>query len=266
MSEAGSTARAISARLFGSRPSIRPVMLEALFVFGVLAVALALAAPAAAELAASDWRFVVIALFVYGGVVVVALAGLDDHPHRRLGIANMITGFRAGLTALVAAALVEVERLGPGGDETLAWALVSVAIIALVLDGVDGFAARAQGTGSDFGERFDMEVDALMILVLSLLAYASGKAGFFVILLGAMRYLYLAIHAMLPRLSKRLKPSALRKAVCVIQIAALCTVMTPVVEPPFSHAVALAALLLLSASFGRDLFEQVRHGAGRETE
>lgn len=262
MSDAG-YARLVSEKLFGSRPTSRPVFREALCVFGVIALALALAAPAAARLAASDWRFVVIAMGVYGGVAAIAMAGLDDHPHRRLGVANMITGFRAGLTALVAAALVEFDRFAPGGDENLAWALVSVAVIALALDGVDGFAARAQGTRSDFGERFDMEVDALMILALSLLAYASGKAGLFVILLGAMRYLYLAIHAVFPQLSRALRPSTLRKAVCVIQIATLCAVMTPLIEPPASNAMALAALFLLTCSFARDLFEQVRQSRRR---
>ncbi|WP_224000912.1 CDP-alcohol phosphatidyltransferase family protein [Aureimonas sp. SA4125] len=244
---------------------MRPVFREALCVFGAIAVALAMTAPAAAKLAASDWRFVVVALGVYGSIAAIALAGLDDHPHRRLGVANMITGFRAGLTALVAAAFTEFERLGPGGDETLAWALVSVVLLALALDGVDGFAARHHGTHSDFGGRFDMEVDALLILILSLLACASGKAGVFVVFLGAMRYGYLAIHAMLPRLSKTLRPSILRKAVCVIQVSVLCAVMTPVVEPPFSNAIALAALALLTASFARDLFDQVRQGDGRKT-
>lgn len=263
MSEAGE-ARAVSAELPRRPPGVRPLMLEALGVFGVIAVALAMAAPAAARLAASDWRFVVVALCVYGGIAAIAMAGLDAHPHRRLGIANMITGFRAGLTALIAAALVEFDRLGPGGDASLAWGLVAIVVIALALDGVDGFAARAQGTLSDFGERFDMEVDALMVLVLSVLAYASGKVGLFVILLGAMRYLYLAVHAVFPRLSTALPPSTLRKTVCVVQILALCAVMTPVIHPPASSVIALFALVLLMASFGRDLVTQIRQGAGRK--
>lgn len=267
MSEAGSPDRALGSMLPRGRrqPGSLSVSREALCVFGGIAAVLAMAAPAAAWFAASDWRFVVVALIVYGSIVAIAMTGLYAHPHRRLGVANMITGFRAGLTALVAATVVEVDRLGPDGDERFAWALVCVVVVTLALDGVDGFAARYHGTLSDFGERFDMEIDALMILVLSLLAYASGKAGLFVILLGAMRYGYLAIHALFPRLSRTLQPSVLRKAVCVFQIVALCAVMTPVIRPPYSDAIALAALALLTVSFARDLLRQIRLGPGPGT-
>ena len=46
-----------------------------------------------------------------------------------------------------------------------------------VLDGVDGWLARAIALASDFGARFDMETDALFILVLAVLAWQFGKAG-----------------------------------------------------------------------------------------
>ena len=265
MSDAGLRARIISANFVRGivRLDVRPLFLQALGVFVVIALVLAIAALAAAKLAASDWRFVVIALCVYAGVAGVALAGLDAHPHVRLGWANMITSIRAGLTALIAAALVEFQRFAPGGDVVLTWALIAVVVLALALDGVDGAAARYQGTNSSFGERFDMEVDALMVLTLSVLAFASGKAGVFVILLGAMRYVYVAIHALFPGLSKELKPSIARKAICVFQIVALCTMMMPVIEPPFSSNIAWVALVLLSASFARDLIAQLGHSTRR---
>ncbi|GAA4940924.1 hypothetical protein GCM10023238_03240 [Streptomyces heliomycini] len=39
--------------------------------------------------------------------------------------------------------------------------------VALILDGVDGKVARRTGTSTPLGARFDMEVDAFLILVLS---------------------------------------------------------------------------------------------------
>ena len=265
MSEVGFGSSAIARKfvLGPIRIAFRPLLLEAFVVFLSITVGLAIAARAAAKLGGSDWRFVIIALCVYAAVSAVAICGLHAHPHRRLGLANVITSFRAGLTALIAAALVEAQHLGPGGDESLTWALIAVVVVTLLLDGVDGFAARRQGTHSNFGKRFDMEVDALMVLVLSLLAFASGKAAWFVILVGTMRYGYLAVHTMLPHLPKALKPSFARKAICVAQVVGLCLVMTPPIGPHLSNAIALAALVLLTASFGRDLLEQISRRPGQ---
>ncbi|MDY8109381.1 CDP-alcohol phosphatidyltransferase family protein [Fulvimarina sp. 2208YS6-2-32] len=263
MSETGLEGPAISARFERGRlrVGIRPLFLEALGVFTVIALILGIAAPTAALQVGSDWRFIAVALFVYLGMSALATSGLRVHPHKRFGAANMITSFRAGLTALVAASLIEAEQLGVGGDEAFTWALTGIVLLSLALDGVDGYAARKTGTSSDFGARFDMEVDAFLVLTLSCLAFASGKAEIFVILLGAMRYLYLALHALLPKLPGDLAPSYVRKAICVFQVAALCLIMTPVVMPPLSNWIALLALVLLLGSFGHDLYRQVsRYG------
>ncbi|EAU42420.1 GTP cyclohydrolase [Fulvimarina pelagi HTCC2506] len=235
---------------------VRPVLLEAIAVFSLIGLVLAAAAPFVMEIAGSDWRFVMISITVYLAIVGLAAAGLRNHPHGRFGAANVITVFRAALTAIVAASLIEAGQLRYEGDTAFSWAVAGLVVLALLLDGVDGYAARRNGTQSSFGERFDMEVDALLILLLSLLAFVSGKAGAFVILLGAMRYAYLAIHALLPRLPSDLSPSLVRKAVCVIQVSALCLIVTPLVNPPTSSVIALGALILLGASFGRDLVVQ----------
>ena len=57
-------------------------------------------------------------------------------------------------------------------------ALVALAVVALVLDAVDGWVARRTGTTSPLGARFDMEVDAFLILVLSVyVAPSTGAVG-----------------------------------------------------------------------------------------
>ena len=60
--------------------------------------------------------------------------------------------------------------------------------LLLALDGLDGRAARGQGLASAFGARFDMEVDALVILALAAIAAGLGKAGPWVLALGLVRY------------------------------------------------------------------------------
>src|SRR4051794_27037258 len=90
-----------------------------------------------------------------------------------LGAANRVTLARAvlvgGVAALVADGLAADGLLRPGAVATL----VGLAAVALVLDGVDGWVARRTGTVSELGWRFDMEVDAFLILVLSICAARS---------------------------------------------------------------------------------------------
>ena len=79
--------------------------------------------------------------------------------------------------------------------------LVSLAAVALVLDAVDGRVARGTGTVSTLGARFDMEVDAFLILVLSV--YVAPTVGGWVLIIGLARYLFVAASWLLPWLRAR---------------------------------------------------------------
>ncbi|NED04634.1 CDP-alcohol phosphatidyltransferase family protein, partial [Streptomyces sp. SID6648] len=83
--------------------------------------------------------------------------------------------------------------------------LVGLTAVALVLDGVDGRVARRTGTCTPLGARFDMEVDAFLILVLSV--YVSTDLGPWVLLIGAMRYVFVAAARVWPWLTAPLPPS-----------------------------------------------------------
>ncbi len=85
-------------------------------------------------------------------------------------------------------------------------ALVALSAVALVLDWVDGQVARRTHTESAFGARFDMEVDAFLILVLSV--YVATSVGAWVLAIGLARYLLLAAERVLPWL-RRPTPTAL---------------------------------------------------------
>ena len=84
-----------------------------------------------------------------------------------------------------------------------------VAAAALMLDGADGWAARRQGLASAFGARFDMEVDAFAILVLTITAIRAHAVPGWVFAIGAMRYLYLAAALVLPLLRRPLPPRSI---------------------------------------------------------
>ena len=119
-----------------------------------------------------------------GLVTTAALThGFIRSGRRTLGAANRVTLTRAalvgGVTALVADALVGSPNIP---------VIVGLAVVALILDGVDGWVARRTRTVSALGARFDMEVDAFLILVLSV--YVAGSVGPWVLAIGAARYAF----------------------------------------------------------------------------
>jgi phosphatidylglycerophosphate synthase len=172
-------------------------------------------------------------------------------PHPTLGLCNVVTLARFVIVGALTAALV-----AGGGDPVVVLALATV---ALALDGVDGWLARTHGRVSDFGARFDMEVDSAFALVLALHALASGTAGPLVLILGAMRYAFVAAALVLPWLGGPLPERFSRKAVCVIQIAALILIQWPGLPEAMSATIVLGAAGALVWSFGLDIRHLWRH-------
>ncbi len=147
-------------------------------------------------------------------------------------------------------------------DAALArWMLVAIGAVALAADGLDGWLARRRGLVSDFGARFDMETDALLVLALALLVHASGQAGAFVLLSGALRYGYVAAGKWLPALRATLPASLRRKLVCIVQTALLLAALAPPVPPEAGQVLAGAGLMLLIYSFAADVRWCFRGGA-----
>ena len=208
-----------------------------------LVVVIALATAARGWLPLGD-RYALKSALLFAAVMGLSIGFLQQHhPFARFGAANQITTLRAMLVALVAGLVGEPQR------PAIAVAAVAVSLAVVLLDGVDGWLARQHQIASRFGARFDMEIDALLILALSVLAWRHDKAGAWVVASGLMRYAFVAAGAAAPWLRAALHPSRRRQAICVIQIAALILAMAPMIQPPASLLVAATALATLSCSF-----------------
>src|SRR5207244_9146317 len=94
-------------------------------------------------------------------------------------------------------------------------ALVTLSSIALALDAVDGQVARRTGTATPLGARIDGEVDAFLILLLSIAV--SQDYGGWVLAIGAARYALLLAGWLIPWLAAPLPPRYWGKVVCAVQ-------------------------------------------------
>ncbi|MFF5157440.1 CDP-alcohol phosphatidyltransferase family protein [Streptomyces sp. NPDC000348] len=165
---------------------------------------------------------------------------------RSFGAANRVTLGRAvlvgGVTALVADSFQDSPPVS---------LFVGLTAVALILDGVDGKVARRTGTSTPLGARFDMEVDAFLILVLSV--YVSTAMGPWVLLIGGMRYVFVAAARLWPWLTAPLPPSTARKTVAALQGVLLLTAGAALLPHAVNVGVVVLALGLLVWSFGRDV-------------
>ena len=175
------------------------------------------------------------------------------HPHPRLGMANRITLVRAGIACLIASRAIDPAPLGARER----WLLAAIAGATLLLDGADGWAARRQRLASAFGARFDMEVDAFAILVLAITVVKAAAVPYWVLAIGAMRYLYLAAVRVSPPLRRPLPPRPAadqrRKTIAVVQSVALLIALAPATSPGWAAATCALALGLLAYSFAADI-------------
>jgi phosphatidylglycerophosphate synthase len=184
---------------------------------------------------------------VYGVVLCGLLgAGLVRARMATLGWANGVTLSRAvlvgGVTALVVTSFTHPVNTP---------ALVALAGVALALDGVDGQVARRTGTTTALGARFDMEIDAFLILVLSV--YAGDRFGWWTVALGAYRYLFVAASWAAPWLTGSLPPKFSRKVVAALQGVVLALVTAHLLPSALALTALAVALVALTWSFGRDI-------------
>ncbi|WP_031077931.1 CDP-alcohol phosphatidyltransferase family protein [Streptomyces sp. NRRL S-118] len=166
--------------------------------------------------------------------------------HMPFGPANGVTLTRTTLVGGVTALVAELFVGRPP-----AVVLAALTAVALALDAVDGRVARRTGTATALGARFDMEVDAFLILVLSV--QVARSLGVWVLAIGAMRYVFVAAARVLPWLNGPLPPSTARKTVAAVQGVVLLVAGAGVVPAAAAYAVVLVALALLVWSFGRDI-------------
>ncbi|WP_349428490.1 CDP-alcohol phosphatidyltransferase family protein [Microbacterium sp. LWS13-1.2] len=187
---------------------------------------------------------------------VLLTVGLRRRGALRFGPANAVTATRSMLVGLVTA--LTVAALEGAAVEGAASTVLFVTLVAcaLALDGVDGYVARRTASESALGARFDMEVDAFLLLVLCV--YDVRFVGWWVLSIGLLRYAFVVAGAGLPWMRRTLPPRYWRKVVTAVCGIALTIVAAQVLPPEANLAVAAAALLLMLESFGRDVTWLVR--------
>lgn len=174
--------------------------------------------------------------------VLVARSRSKWTPRGGFGAANWITATRAVVTLALPLIHLQLE-----GTSTAGLVLAALAMAVLALDILDGWVARRFAVAGEFGATFDVEADAVFVLLLSLLLHERGVAGLWVVGAGLWRYVYV----LAPLLVATVEPPATRslfgRAAYVVLIFSL--VLALLLPPAWSVLVAAFGTSAVSASF-----------------
>ena len=175
-------------------------------------------------------------------------AGMNRFGGHRLGPADVVTLTRAMIACAVAALVADSFVREPAVA-----VLAGLAAGALALDAVDGRVARLTRTTSPFGGRFDGEVDAFLILVLTV--YVAPTFGWWVLSMGVVRYVFGAAAWWLPWMSGDLLPYRFWRKVVTATASVVLVVAAADVLPRFVSLLGLlVGFALLAEAFARDVW------------
>lgn len=88
-------------------------------------------------------------------------------------------------------------------------------LIAICLDGVDGYLAKRFGQTSEAGEKFDMEIDAFLVFALSWIHVDLKHLTWFILIPGGLKYVYEIVLFWLPKKRKEVIPKIVRSTIAV---------------------------------------------------
>ncbi|MEX2161616.1 MAG: CDP-alcohol phosphatidyltransferase family protein [Anaerolineales bacterium] len=180
-------------------------------------------------IAAQQW--LALAALVFAVQCVVLWFDLPRNLKRSGG--KLLPGFGPGtwLSLLRVLALAMLAGfLWPGQPAGwLAWAPFAFLLLFNLLDLADGYAARRSGTATRLGEKLDLDLDGRGVLAASLLAFRYGAVGWWYLLVGLARYVY--VFAIWARrqlgLSFEARPNRLRRPFAGAQMGIGVALLAP---------------------------------------
>lgn len=213
------------------------------------------------------WALQAVPVMIYILIMLQRRLGLNRRRHdsqlsASLGAANWITLARGGLIAMLAGFW---RQPWPGQFDATEWArwLPGIIYIAAALgDTLDGWVARLTDNRTLLGTYLDTRIDALGILVASLVAVGYGQLPKYYICAGLAWYL-LRLAVWLRKKSGRscgkLKARRGARLMAGLQMAFLSLVLLPVLSPPVTHIAAVVVLIPFLAGFLVDWQMVCRH-------
>jgi len=131
--------------------------------------------------------------------------------------------------------------------------IVILGMIALLLDGLDGFIARKYDHVTKFGEKIDQESDNFLMLVLSISLYLNREIGAYIFLIPLYRYLFIFFMSKYDWLKTELPISQFRKFACAVTTLFMVVAQDVYFDPENTLFLVILSLFIITFSFAKDI-------------
>lgn len=181
------------------------------------------------------------------------------HKNHRAGEEHVLPSFGAGTALTILRGILVAFLFGfitsPRPDGWLAWLPAILYTVAAIIDPLDGYFARVTNHATRLGERLDLKLDGIGVLVAAMLVVRFGQAPAWYLLVGLARYIFVAGIWLRERLGMpvyELSESAHRRPFAGAQMGLLAVIMWPIFAPPGTYLVATLFAVPFLAGFGWD--------------
>ncbi|WP_440769252.1 CDP-alcohol phosphatidyltransferase family protein [Natronorubrum sp. DTA28] len=177
------------------------------------------------------------------------LAVVGERGRHPVTLATWVTVARGAAVAVLAGFAVAGP---PAGTGIISWVPAALFAVAAALDAIDGVLARATDSVTDLGARLDIEIDALIVLVGTIVAVVDGALPSVFLAVGAARYLFVAgrwwrTHRARP--VSALPPNRFRRLLGALAMVAIWLALVPVLAETVTRAFAVAVAVPFLANF-----------------
>jgi phosphatidylglycerophosphate synthase len=158
------------------------------------------------------------------------------------GSANAVTAFRL-------VGVLVLPLFGTSIDPVL---IAGISSVLLATDGLDGWLARRCNQASEFGEYFDKETDAFLLLVLCTFATLTKRLWPWILGLGLLRYVFVVLtHWFTPNLLKERRSARARMTYGLVMVVIIGSFLP---YPMVYRSLAVMASVVLVLSFVIDFY------------
>lgn len=181
------------------------------------------------------WVWVVLVVGSFGVYIYQIPKNTHDLPFL-IGYPNYVTLTRLIITFIL---LMNYENLTP---EFLFFGF----LLAVCLDGLDGYLARKLNQSSEIGSNLDMETDSFLVLAISYIHFSNGSVGWWIMIFGGLRYIYELAFFWTDK-NKEVLPKKVRATIAVIFFISL--IATFVLPQPVANWLLVISSCLIGLSF-----------------
>lgn len=203
------------------------------------------------ETVATPWLFLALSVFLYQAIIFF----FDLHLNHGRNSRRLLPGFGLGtwlsLARLLALSLLAGFLTTRRYENGLAWVPFVLYSAFNLIDLVDGYAARRRGQVTRLGGKLDLDLDGRGMLVGSLMAVLMGKVGWWYLLVGLVRYLYvigiwLRLRLALPVIEKANPRS---RPLAGLQMGIATALLAPALHPPYTVLISTLVMIPFLANF-----------------